>query len=149
MTRGSPIVSRDTRLDRREGGRPRFELGDALRILAAALVLLGALAAMQLGRAPAWVLAAYLMLGAVGFAVYGFDKRAARNGDWRVSEASLLGIDVIGGIAGGLLAQFVFRHKTRKDSFVGATVLIAAVHIVALASLTLGFWDVPELLFFD
>lgn len=124
-------------------------MGTIVRAGAAVLVLLGALAATQLGLAPAWVLAAYLMLGAVSFGVYGFDKRAARRGDWRVPESTLHGIDLIGGIAGGLVGQATFRHKTRKESFVIATALIAAAHFVALALLTLGFWHFPAGLFFD
>lgn len=122
-------------------------MGAALRLASTALVLLGAAAAMLLQLAPGWVLVAYLMLGAVSFAVYGFDKRAARRGDWRVSEASLHGIDLIGGIAGGLVAQLVFRHKTRKRRFAAVSGLIATGHIAALGALLSGFWRVPELLF--
>jgi len=126
----------------------RFTLGDAMRSAGAGLVLLWALAAALLGLAPTWVFAAYLMLGLVSFLVYGFDKRAARNGDWRVSEASLHGLDLIGGIAGGLLGQLLFRHKTRKESFVATTVLIATVHLAALALLAFGIWHFPRALFF-
>jgi len=120
-----------------------------LRIAGAMLVLLGAVAATQLRLAPAWVLLAYLMLGLVSFGVYGFDKRAARRGDWRVTEAALHGIDLIGGIAGGLIGQVVFRHKTRKEPFVAMTALIAAIHIAALFFLLLGFWRFPPVLFVD
>ncbi len=123
-------------------------MGTILRLAGMALVLLGALTATQLRLAPAWLLAAYLMLGVVSFGVYGFDKRAARRGDWRVPEATLHGIDLIGGIAGGLLAQVLFRHKTRKEGFVIATALIATGHVVVLALLTLGLWDFPKALFF-
>lgn len=110
-------------------------------------MLLGALGAVALQTAPAWVLAAYVMLGVVSFGVYGFDKRAARRGDWRVSEASLHGLDLIGGVAGGLVAQMLFRHKTRKAPFVLVTALIALGHIVALALLVVGLWRFPGFLF--
>jgi uncharacterized membrane protein YsdA (DUF1294 family) len=118
-----------------------------LRLAGAGMVALGVLAAVLLGLAPAWVLAMYVMLGAVSFAVYGFDKRAARRGDWRVTEASMHGIDLIGGIVGGLLAQLVFRHKTRKESFVAVSALISVGHIAALGALLAGVWGVPEVLF--
>lgn len=117
------------------------------RIAGAALVLIGATTATLLQLAPVWVLAAYLMLGAVSFGVYGFDKRAARRGEWRVTEASMHGIDLIGGIAGGLVAQLAFRHKTRKQGFVTVTAIIALVHILALGSLCLGLWSIPAVLF--
>lgn len=124
-------------------------MGRILRLIGVALLLGGALTAMLLGLAPAWVLAAYVMLGVVSSGVYGFDKRAAQRGDWRVPETTLHSIDVIGGIAGGLLGQVVFRHKTRKGMFVLLTGLICSVHVVAIALLVLGFWRFPEVLFFD
>lgn len=122
-------------------------MGTVLRLVGIALVLLGAAMAVLLGRAPVWVLAAYGMLGAVSFGIYGFDKRAARRGDWRVTEVSLHGIDLIGGIAGGLMGQLVFRHKTRKGGFAAVSALIAAGHIAALGTLIPGLWRVPEALF--
>lgn len=110
-------------------------------------MVLGATTAAVLHMVPAWVPVGYLMLGVVSFGVYGFDKRAARRGEWRVSEGSLHGIDLIGGIAGGLLGQVVFRHKTRKEGFVAVTVLVVGLHVVALALLMTGIWRVPEVLF--
>lgn len=119
-----------------------------LRLAMAALILLGAVAAAQLQMAPVWVPVGYLMLGVANFGVYGFDKRAARRGDWRVPESTLHGIDLIGGIVGGLLGQAMFRHKTRKVDFVIATGLIATGHFAAMVLLTLGFWRFPKPLFF-
>ncbi len=65
-------------MEQRSRRRPRLDLGDILRLAGAGLVLFGALAALLLRLAPAWVLVAYLLLGVVSFGVYGFDKRAAR-----------------------------------------------------------------------
>lgn len=124
-------------------------MGTAIRLAGVVLVALGISAATLLRMAPAWVSAAYLMFGLVSFGVYGFDKRAARRGDWRVPEMTLHGIDLIGGVAGGLLGQACFRHKTRKVGFVVVTGLIAAAHVVALTLLTLGVWHFPGVLFFD
>ena len=67
----------------------------------------------------------------------------------RVTEAALHGIDLIGGIAGGLLAQLAFRHKTRKEAFVVLTAWIALVHLAALLTLALGLWHLPGFLFAD
>ena len=118
-----------------------------VRIVGAVMILLGAVASTLVGRAPLFVPVGYLMFGLVSFAVYGFDKRAARRGDWRVTETSLHGIDLIGGIAGGLAGQAAFRHKTRKDGFVVATTLIALLHLAALSALALGLWRLPAVLF--
>ncbi|OEO33258.1 hypothetical protein VW23_007680 [Devosia insulae DS-56] len=105
-----------------------------------------ALADYLLGRVPVWLPIAYLVLGAVSIAVYWFDKRAAETDRWRVTEKSLHLIDAIGGIAGGLVAQQLLRHKTSKQSFIVVTMLIAVVHVAVLASLGLGWWTFAEVL---
>jgi uncharacterized membrane protein YsdA (DUF1294 family) len=87
-----------------------------------------------------------MMLGVVSIAAYWADKNAAEEGRWRVRETTLHAIDLIGGIAGGLVAQSLLRHKTRKESFAAITWLIALGHIAALTSLTLGVWDFPPVL---
>lgn len=51
------------------------------------------------------------------FGIYAFDKVAARNGDWRVRESTLLWLAVLGGGIGAFLAQRLLRHKTRKPPF--------------------------------
>ncbi len=53
----------------------------------------------------------------VVFGIYGWDKRAARNGDWRIRESTLLLLAFIGGGGGALAAQRLLRHKTRKPPF--------------------------------
>ena len=63
------------------------------------------------------IAAAYLSLGIITFAVYAWDKAAARRGAWRVPEATLHVLAVLGGWPGALAAQQVLRHKTRKQPF--------------------------------
>lgn len=109
--------------------------GNWLFTAGAALIVLLALAANLFGRAPPWVVVAYLTLGIVSIIVYWFDKRAAQADRWRVSERSLHTIDLIGGIAGGLVAQQLLRHKTSKRSFAIVTLLIALLHTGVLAGL--------------
>lgn len=72
---------------------------------------------MAIGQAPLVLLAAYAALSAVLFAMYGFDKAAAQRGGWRISEATLHLVAIAGGWPGALIAQRVFRHKTRKQPF--------------------------------
>lgn len=59
----------------------------------------------------------YLVMSVVAFVAYGIDKRAAREGGRRISEATLLMMGLLGGWPGALLAQRRFRHKTRKQPF--------------------------------
>jgi uncharacterized membrane protein YsdA (DUF1294 family) len=60
---------------------------------------------------------AYLALSLSCFVAYAIDKSAARNGNWRTPEATLLLLGLVGGWPGALLAQQWLRHKTSKTSF--------------------------------
>lgn len=54
----------------------------------------------------------------IGFALMGFDKWKARKHAWRIPEATLFIVAVIGGSVGSILGMQVFRHKTRHWYFV-------------------------------
>ena len=56
------------------------------------------------------------------------DKRLARRRQWRVSERTLHLLDLLGGWPGGLVAQQIFRHKTRKVSYQVTFWIIVAIH---------------------
>ena len=58
-----------------------------------------------------------LAINVLTFAVYGVDKWKARQGRWRVPEATLLGLAAVGGSVGAWLAMRLFRHKTQKKKF--------------------------------
>jgi uncharacterized membrane protein YsdA (DUF1294 family) len=96
--------------------------------LASALVLY-LVATRGLGWAPiiAW-LAAWTPSA---FVAYGYDKRQARRGNWRVPELVLHGLALVGGVIGAGAGRAVFRHKTQKPTFlvvlVAASVLWAAI----------------------
>jgi uncharacterized membrane protein YsdA (DUF1294 family) len=57
------------------------------------------------------------MINLATFVAYGFDKRAAVKGNWRVPEMQLHTLEFLGGWPGAFLAQKIFRHKTKKKSF--------------------------------
>ncbi|HEX8214276.1 MAG TPA: DUF1294 domain-containing protein [Allosphingosinicella sp.] len=67
------------------------------------------------------------------------DKQRARAGDRRIPEADLLGLALIGGSPGALLARQLFRHKTRKEPFSTQLQLIAALQVGGLLGLTYAF----------
>jgi uncharacterized membrane protein YsdA (DUF1294 family)/cold shock CspA family protein len=69
------------------------------------------------GRAPWWVLPWYLVLSGVTFMAYGWDKVSARGGHWRTQESTLNGLALLGGWPGAWIAQYAWRHKSRKTSF--------------------------------
>jgi len=79
-----------------------------------------------------WFTGFYALMSAISFSLYGLDKRASTRGGWRTSEARLHLVELLGGWPGALLAQRVFRHKTRKRSFQVMSYLAVAVNLVAL-----------------
>lgn len=106
-----------------------------VRLLGAALIALLVVTAALFGPKLGWLPLAYAAPGVVSAALYWFDKRAARGGRRRVPEKWLHGVDLVGGITGGLVAQELLRHKTSKRSFMVATALIGVAHVAALAAL--------------
>lgn len=52
-----------------------------------------------------------------GFLVMGLDKKRAKKGSWRISEAHLIGTAVIGGSLGVYLGMRYFHHKTKHNQF--------------------------------
>ena len=67
------------------------------------------------------------------------DKRSAETGRWRTPENTLHITELLGGWPGALVAQQVFRHKTRKVSFQVVVWLIIGLHqLVWLDRLVLG-----------
>lgn len=60
----------------------------------------------------------YLMgINLVGFVMMGADKRRAIRGAYRISEASLFTVALLGGALGCTLGMKLFRHKTRHWYF--------------------------------
>lgn len=51
------------------------------------------------------------------FIAYWIDKRAAQRGAWRVPEKNLHLLEFLGGWAGALVAQKIFRHKSKKIAY--------------------------------
>jgi uncharacterized membrane protein YsdA (DUF1294 family)/cold shock CspA family protein len=114
--------------------------GIATRVFGAA-VILGLLSAnIFVGRLPVWVVLLYLIAGVGSFILYGMDKQASREGGWRKPELRLHLIDLTFGIVGGLFAQHVFRHKTRKPDFITVTALIIALHVLVLGLILFGVY---------
>ena len=73
-----------------------------------------------------------LVINILTFAVYGIDKWKARQGSWRISEATLLMLAVIGGTIGALLGMQVWRHKTMHLKFKYGLPLILLAQIALM-----------------
>jgi len=90
-----------------------------------------------LWKVPGWVAGLYLGASAVCYVVYAVDKSAAAADRWRVSEDTLLGLGLIGGWPGAIVAQQVLRHKSNKATFRAkfwATVIVNVLGFLVLSS---------------
>ena len=102
-------------------------------LIAFAMSFLIALAALA---AVGWLEVSWLVLyyGASIFTYgsYSRDKTAAQNAGRRIPESTLHLMSLIGGWPGGLIAQVLFLHKTRKPSFLVGYWLTVIVNCIAL-----------------
>ena len=106
----------------------------ALGALAALVFLAAIAAAVLLNGLPTLFLWGYLGMSIITYLSYGFDKIAAKDGNWRTSEEWLHLLAVAGGWPGSLIAQYQFRHKTKKQSF------LTVFWITVILNLCLLLW---------
>ena len=66
------------------------------------------------------------------FFTYGLDKWKAKRSKWRIREAALLTLAVLGGSIGAWLGMKVWHHKTQHKKFkygIPAIILVQAIII--------------------
>ena len=85
------------------------------------------------------ILAGYIILvNLAGFYMMASDKHRARSHRFRIPEASLFAVALIGGSCGAISGMYVFHHKTKHPRFViGMPVILAAQVVAVLAVLSL------------
>jgi len=69
--------------------------------------------------------------------MYGIDKWKAKRSKWRVREAALLGLAILGGSIGTLLGMKVWHHKTMHKKFKYGIPVILIVQIVLIFAIIL------------
>ena len=77
-----------------------------------------------------------IVINVVTFLVYGIDKWNAKQGYWRISEATLLILAVIGGSIGALLGMKIWHHKTMHKKFKYGLPGILIIQIVLIGYLS-------------
>lgn len=102
-------------------------------VIPAFLFIAGALA-LSTHVSPLW-LVVYGAGSIVTFIGYALDKRAAQQRQWRISETILLLLGLVGGWPGAILAQELFRHKTKKIAFRTLFWISVAVNIAAFVQI--------------
>ena len=76
-----------------------------------------------------------LAINAVAFIVYGIDKYKAKKAKWRISEATLLLLAVLGGSIGAWMGMKVWHHKTMHKKFKYGIPAILLIQIALMAYL--------------
>ena len=84
----------------------------------------------------------YYLIGinVLTFLAFGLDKWKARRDRWRIPEATLLLLAVLGGSVGALLGMCVFHHKTKHLKFA------SGVPLILLAQVALAYFIYTKLL---
>ena len=88
---------------------------------------------------PEQLIIIYLVaINVVTFFMYGIDKWKAQHSKWRIPEATLIGLAVIGGSIGAWLGMRAWHHKTMHKKFQFGIPLI--IH----AQIALVTWMISE-----
>lgn len=86
---------------------------------------------------PTLALAYLFIINLIGFVIMGVDKKKAIRGAYRIPEATLFIIALLGGSIGSVLGMYTFHHKTKHWYFV---VGMPAIFIVeALLAIVICF----------
>lgn len=78
------------------------------------------------------ILSYLIVINFIAFIVFGEDKRRAVKHRWRIPEATLLGLALLGGSVGALAGMRIFHHKTRKSAFKMGIPLMLLVQLALL-----------------
>lgn len=80
----------------------------------------------------------FLLLNTISYFLFFWDKRMARRGRNRIPERNLFLTALLGGSLGGLLAMYMFRHKTLHLKFKLGMPFILILQVSLLFFLTLS-----------
>lgn len=125
--RRRPSTTRPNNVNRAESRFQNLWLKLVLFFALLILPLLGVIALFMKQNEP-WALGLYTIASVVAFFLYWIDKKKAENSSRRIPEANLHFFESLGGWVGALVAQQVFRHKTRKLSYQIVFWFIVAAH---------------------
>ena len=78
-----------------------------------------------------------VIINVVTFFMYGIDKWKAKHTKWRIPEATLLGMAVIGGSIGACLGMKVWHHKTLHKKFKFGVPAIIIIQLLIIGYFTL------------
>ena len=68
-----------------------------------------------------------LIINIITFIIYGIDKYKSIKHKYRISEATLIILAILGGAIGAFLGMITFHHKTQKRVFI---ILIPVIMLI-------------------
>lgn len=80
----------------------------------------------------------YLVINIITFIMFAADKIKAIAGKWRIREIFLLGLCLLGGGVGGILAMDICNHKVKSPHFMFGVPLMICTHLVLIVLITAG-----------
>lgn len=86
-----------------------------------------------------------VVINLIGFIIMGMDKRRAKKHAFRIPEATLFTIAIIGGSIGSIIGMRYFHHKTRHWYFVYGMPLILILQIALLVFIYNGPFEIAFL----
>lgn len=82
------------------------------------------------------ILTYLVIINIAAFIAFGIDKWRARNNAWRIPEATLFLLAIIGGSIGAEIGMHVWHHKTRHLSFIIGIPIILLLQIIVICLIT-------------
>ena len=82
------------------------------------------------------LIAYFVFMNIAGYASMGLDKVKAKRHAWRIPEATLFSIAILGGSVGSIFGMFHFRHKTKHWYFVIGLPIIFFIQLAIAIYLT-------------
>lgn len=117
----------------------RITLANILSL--AALLVLPLIALQRISGGLLWGSIYAAVISGITYLAYGWDKQQAREKQWRMPEAKLHVMELLGGWPGAFLAQRRLRHKCSKVSYQVVFWLIVLAHqFAAFDSLQAWKW---------
>lgn len=80
----------------------------------------------------------YFSINLFTFFVFAIDKIKAVVGAWRIREVFLLGLCLLGGGVGGILAMDICNHKVKSMHFMIGVPLMTCAHLVLMVFIAAG-----------
>lgn len=77
----------------------------------------------------------FVAINLIGFFLMGIDKYKAKKRSFRIPEATLFIVAIIGGSIGSIIGMYAFRHKTRHWYFIYGMPFILLLQIILLIAL--------------